>query len=37
MPDGRGYSLVGHHEIMFPLLSAAVIEALGARRKRRAT
>lgn len=23
---GRGYSLVGHHEIMFPLLAAAVIE-----------
>jgi hypothetical protein len=24
---GRGYSLVGHHEIMIPLLAAAVIEA----------
>ncbi len=24
---GRGYSLTGHHEIMFPLLTAAVIEA----------
>ena len=24
---GRGYSLTGHHEIMFPLLAAAVIEA----------
>jgi hypothetical protein len=21
---GRGYSLIGHHEIMFPLLAAAV-------------
>jgi hypothetical protein len=26
--DGQGFSLVGHHEIMFPLLSAAVIEEL---------
>ncbi len=26
---GKGYSLVGHHEIMFPLLAAAVIEKLG--------
>jgi hypothetical protein len=26
---GRGYSLVGHHEIMIPLLAAAVIEARG--------
>jgi hypothetical protein len=25
---GEGYSLVGHHEIMFPLLAAAVIERL---------
>ncbi len=25
---GRGFSLVGHHEIMFPLLAAAVIEGL---------
>jgi hypothetical protein len=24
---GRGYSLVGHHEIMIPLLAAALIEA----------
>jgi hypothetical protein len=24
---GRGYSLVGHHEIMIPLLAAAIIEA----------
>ncbi len=26
--SGRGYSLVGHHEIMIPLLAAAVVEAL---------
>lgn len=25
---GRGFSLIGHHEIMFPLLAAAVIEGL---------
>ncbi|MEW6265198.1 MAG: hypothetical protein AB1641_19140 [Thermodesulfobacteriota bacterium] len=25
---GRGYYLIGHHEIMFPLLAAAVIERL---------
>jgi hypothetical protein len=25
---GRGYRLTGHHEIMFPLLAAAVLEAL---------
>jgi hypothetical protein len=24
--SGRGYSIVGHHEIMIPLLAAAVIE-----------
>ena len=28
LENGRGYSLVGHHEIMFPLLAAAVIEGL---------
>ena len=26
---GRGYSLTGHHEIMLPLLAAAVIEEMG--------
>ncbi|TKB79550.1 MAG: hypothetical protein E8D45_04030 [Nitrospira sp.] len=26
---GRGYSLTGHHEIMVPLLAAAIVEALG--------
>jgi deoxyhypusine synthase len=31
---GRGYTLTGHHEIMFPLLAAGVIEALGKRTKR---
>jgi hypothetical protein len=25
--NGRGYSLVGHHEIMIPLLAAAIVEA----------
>ena len=25
---GRGFSLTGHHEIMIPLLAAAVVEAL---------
>ncbi|MEW6543970.1 MAG: hypothetical protein AB1411_10215 [Nitrospirota bacterium] len=28
---GRGYSLTGHHEIMIPLLAAAVVEALARR------
>jgi hypothetical protein len=28
LEGGQGYSLVGHHEIMFPLLAAAVIESL---------
>jgi deoxyhypusine synthase len=31
---GHGYTLTGHHEIMFPLLAAGVIEALGKRTKR---
>ena len=26
---GKGYTLIGHHEIMFPLLAAAVIEEIG--------
>ncbi|RJP57250.1 MAG: hypothetical protein C4549_05360 [Deltaproteobacteria bacterium] len=26
--DGRGYSLIGHHEIMVPLLAAAILEGL---------
>ncbi len=28
LEGGKGYNLVGHHEIMFPLLAAAVIESL---------
>jgi hypothetical protein len=28
LEGGKGYSLVGHHEIMFPLLAAALIEGL---------
>jgi hypothetical protein len=31
LEGGEGYSLVGHHEIMFPLLAAAVIEGLEER------
>jgi len=30
--DGKGYQLTGHHEIMFPLLCAAVLDALRPRR-----
>lgn len=26
---GRGYNLIGHHEIMFPLLAAAVVEQIA--------
>ena len=29
LEGGEGYALVGHHEIMFPLVASAVIEALG--------
>jgi hypothetical protein len=29
LEGGKGYNLVGHHEIMFPLLAAAVIEGLS--------
>ncbi len=28
---GRGYSLLGHHEIMFPMLASAIIEGLEAQ------
>ncbi len=28
-PSGRGYNLIGHHEIMVPLLAAAVLEELS--------
>jgi hypothetical protein len=30
LEGGKGYNLVGHHEIMFPLLAAAIIEGLTA-------
>jgi hypothetical protein len=26
---GQGYALIGHHEVMFPLLAAAVIEKVA--------
>ena len=29
LDGGKGFSLVGHHEIMFPLLAAAVIEGIA--------
>lgn len=32
--DGKGYQLTGHHEIMFPLLCAAVLDALATPRRR---
>ncbi len=32
VPDGQGFQLTGHHEIMFPLLCAAVLDALAADR-----
>jgi hypothetical protein len=32
LDGGEGYSLVGHHEIMFPLLAAALIEGLEERK-----
>jgi len=28
---GRGITLIGHHEIMFPLLCAGIVDALGGR------
>ncbi len=28
LDGGKGYNLVGHHEIMFPLLAAAILEGL---------
>jgi hypothetical protein len=30
--DGKGYQLTGHHELMFPLLCAAVLHALAKHR-----
>ena len=32
--DGHGYQLTGHHEIMFPLLYAAILDAQTHKRKR---
>jgi len=29
LQGGQGFHLTGHHEIMFPLLCAAVLEELG--------
>lgn len=29
LEGGEGYALIGHHEIMFPLLAAAIVEGLG--------
>jgi hypothetical protein len=29
LEGGKGFNLVGHHEIMFPLLAAALVEELG--------
>ncbi len=34
LDGGKGFSLVGHHEIMFPLLAAAVIEGIEQKKKR---
>lgn len=31
LEGGEGYFLVGHHELMFPLLAAAVLESLNAQ------
>jgi hypothetical protein len=30
--DGKGYTLIGHHELMVPLLAAGIIEGLGGER-----
>jgi hypothetical protein len=35
MGGGRGIMLTGHHELMFPLLVAAVGEAIASRSRRR--
>jgi len=34
LDGGKGFSLVGHHEIMFPLLAAAVIEKIEEHKER---
>lgn len=30
LEGGQGYNLIGHHEIMFPLMAACVINGLSA-------
>ena len=35
LKGGRGYNLIGHHEVMFPLLAAAVLEKLTLLAKNR--
>jgi hypothetical protein len=35
MKGGKGYTLIGHHEVMFPLLAAAVLEKLEGSKSRR--
>jgi hypothetical protein len=32
LDGGKGYNLVGHHEIMFPMLAAALIEGLSQKK-----
>ncbi len=34
LKGGKGYTLIGHHEIMLPLLSAAITEKIEDRRKK---
>ncbi|MBW2709117.1 MAG: hypothetical protein JRD04_07535 [Deltaproteobacteria bacterium] len=33
LDGGKGFSLVGHHEIMFPLLAAAIVEGIEGKEK----
>jgi hypothetical protein len=35
LEGGKGFHLTGHHEIMFPLLTAAVLEELGSGKSKR--
>jgi len=35
LDGGKGFHLTGHHEIMFPLLAAAVLERLGSVKSRK--
>jgi hypothetical protein len=32
LAGGKGFHLTGHHEIMFPLLAAAILEELSRRK-----